>query len=409
MSGIFTYPSITSDSSPIIFLPETGTTYFDSNSQKTYLRTGTIAQSSLYPTVATNELLMVHGASVTGSLPTANITSYATNGTGTILLATGDATNIWRSTNYGQTWAAVAHGNANPVTAVVWTGAQFVGLGNSASAITSRVSTDGLTWSAGGSAAVTTATANTTRAAHDGTNGVAVCQSSSTAQACRFTNGVTLTAVSLSQAINAQPTIAVNTGAGRWLVMGFGVTTASQSTTADGSAWTNRTVPNANGLTAGNGLFVTASSSVGISSSPDGVTWTTYQIPGSSLDSGSLYSTVYSATPTNFPVQFDAANGVFVFSSSATASSPITQFAYGSDLTQLRFRQHRPITGGVSIVLPVSSHLLILAQNASTGGVWRAANWFTSSEYVGSVLPVTNQPATPAQNSRRMVGYMKVT
>lgn len=337
------------------------------------LRSGTLALASSYPSATSPivEHLMCHGAAqiVMPAAPTmASSHNWAANGTGTIVLCYSDATNVMVSTNHGASWSLIAHNLGVQATTVCWNGTQFIVAGNSTTTITCSYSVVAAVFTLGGSATVTTATANTAKMVWDSIGSLALIVASGTnaTQAATTPSGVTLTARTLSQVItNPSPMVLGAVGVGRWYIAGS-TTAATQSTAADGSTWVTRTAPaalpaNAYSCQAALSNFI-LSAPTGIYKSTSGTdgTWTFVSVP--SLGGG-------------VTLAFDGTRVIL-----NTLGGTSAQFCYTTDLINFNVRQvaFNPANG---YVIPSGANLAIVGSSGTIGSY--ASNWATSSEYLG--------------------------
>lgn len=400
------------------FYPESGTMITKPN-KEVWLRSGTVAASSLYPAAASVEAVMCHGAaSVT--LPTAAaITGFAHNGAGTAVAAYGDATNVLVTTNYGASWANVAHSNANPVKDVCWNGTQFITAGNSTSALTCSYSVAAAVFTAGGSAAGTTLTANTVRITWNGSIALLAAAAGTASAAATTTSGVTLTARTLSVAPSTSINVLCLTslGANQWLIISND-TNVNRSTAADCSTWDFVSLPTsapANGAAAaGNGYFCFGVMSTGkIYRSSTGATgsWVSATIP-------SAYAA--DSTPNNNPgllvnsplgITFDGTR--FLIASQIGSGSAFSYlFGYTTDLVNVTTRQivFPVVAAATPLPLSVGTGLVLLPGVATSTVASYSPNWFTTCDYVGSAARFSAPTPTAGiyTISRPVIGYVRV-
>lgn len=350
------------------FIPDTGVLVNKPSSGEVWLRSGTLALSSLYPAAIAPivEHIMCHGAAqiVMPAAPTqASPFSWAANGAGTIVLCFGNVTNVMVSTNHGASWSLIAHNLGVPATTVCWNGTQFIVAGNSATTITCAYSIAAAVFTLGGTAAVTTATANTAAIVWDSVGSLALITVSGTsaAQAATTPSGVTLTARTLSQNLTSPaPMVLGALGVSRWYITSS-TTAAVQSTAADGSAWANRTAPAASSSSIGalNNLVMANSIIIYKSTSGTDGTWTSVSNP--------FNSTITFA--------FDGTRLIL-----NTLISTSAQFSYTTDLVNFTARQCAFLPAG-GYVIPSGANLAIVGSSGTVGSY--AANWATTSEYLG--------------------------
>lgn len=136
-----------------------------------WLRAGLALAAAGYVQAATVAHLRAHRFTRTATQASALVSALATNGSGTfVAVVPGDATNVYTSTDGGQTWTARAHNIGIGACAIVWTGARFVAVGNNATTdVKAATSPDGVTWTLSSIATgLTATTAGTVDIAWDG-------------------------------------------------------------------------------------------------------------------------------------------------------------------------------------------------------------------------------------------------
>lgn len=407
------------------FMPDSGTLITKPNGE-VWLRGGSIASSAIYPAAATLEHMMVHGAGGGAiALPaSAAICGFATNGAGVAIACFSNATNVLYTNNFGQSWSLIAHNlGALPSTDVIWNGSRFIVVGNSTTSLAFAYSITGAVFTVGGTAGLTSATANTARIAWDGTIAIAVV--GATTQAASTPDGVTITARTISQAI-AQPLIAVlpSLGVNRWYVTcSNNAATSSQSSAADGSAWVNRACPNAAGVAAiAAGLgYIALGSGASIWRSTTGAdgSWILSTIPSANLTGSGGVGGISISFPLS--LTFDGAR--FLIGSVGQTSVSPNQFGYTADLVSFTTRQfafagasasgalgYAPLSFGSNVALLPVNIVGYVGTQISTAATY-SANWFFGSEYVGSVVPIYNQPSAILGGvgySRLAPGYVRI-
>lgn len=397
-----------------------------------YGRSGVQFPAASFPLAAVRQNMMINGLPST-SATALRVTGWATNGAGTIVVAYGNATTVYVTTNGGQTWATVNHNNANAVTDVAYNAlnGRFISVGNTAAAITCSFSTTpASTWTAGGtSGALTSLSANSARVMSDGATCVAAAAvtAASTAYIATTVDGATVTArtgLPVSLSVAASPLIAVlpSLGATRWLVATGVAGTAqwNRSSAADGSAWTAvNSADNSNnmiGLAAGNGIFISMATAGVYYTSPDANTWTTRQLP---ISLGTQQSDMFNPSPpagAGVTVMASFLNGLsfdgtrFLTNSFLTAaSSPNGLFGITTDgLTWItRQLSYAAASSFGMAVMNSGTGLATLnyGNTVSLNGALYSANWFTSCDFVGrarSFQQTVPSTATP------MVAYYRI-
>ncbi len=409
----------------ITFHSERGS-YFTRNG-KLRLRSGTILPAAGYPLAAADGGLMVNG--IASTIP-ANIavTGWATNGTGTWIIAYGNASTVLISTDNLATLTTKTHNNANPVVDVQFNAAssRFITFGCSTSAVTCSYSANaGSTFTAGGSLTPgVTPTANTVRSACDGTICLAAWQSTASNTAVVTTaDGVTLTSRTLAAATaaNKQPLVAVlpSLGGARWLISNE--SSGQSSTAADGSAWVSANIPNGYripcGLAGGNGMFLGINSTDnGYIKSTNGTSWTIKALP-------SLYSVTNPTTDLFSPggvgsvypnwLQFDGerfVTGTANASRAANTAQGIFGYTLDGELwstRQLTF-PCESVAGSQLAVMSGNGYLGTLpAGVANQIGAQNSASWKTTCDYVGKARPVYVKGLAEGVSSP-LVGYVGI-
>lgn len=367
---------------------------------QTFARTGTVYAFGSYPLAAADGGLMVNGIAATLPASVA-ITSWATNGAGTIVAAYGSGTNVIVSTNNGATWATAAHNNT-VMSAVVWnaTSSKFVLLGNDATFLYCSNSANGTTWTAQTSTAMFggVATSNTVAAVCDGTTVLCAVKSSSTTCAATTTDGSTLTARTLAAALSGSGQInvaqMVSLGVNRWLISQN--TSLQQSTAANASTWVTRTYPFSAGAAAGlcsggSQLLLFSDSSNTYATSPDGSTWATRGFPFSA--SGSANDLVSpnggNANPT--APNWLSHDGTRFITGTACNSRISGTFAYSSDGISWDSRQVTSAcvaSGGLAVISSNGYLVTLPVTLASLIGAQYSANWVTTCDLVGKARPI---------------------
>jgi len=404
------------------FLLDAGTIVVKPDMSK-FLRSGTVGLSTLYPQAAKIESLMAHGTGISTLPAAASITAYAYDSNNTVVLCYGDATNVMVSTNKGVSFSLVPHNLGIAATSVIRTATRFIVAGCDGTNVKCSYSTTGATFIAGGSAAFGGSPG--TRMMWDGTIAVIGVSSAGTATGTIFTttDGATLTPRAIPGQIYSISSSTVRVicnpaaGANRWLLVGVGNTVAARSTAADASTWESVVLP-ASGIVStsgGLGLFVCATGST-FYASPTGATgsWTTLanpQIANTVNVSGSF------GIAGDMSIQFDGTR-FLIGTTSSFPSAFSQQFAYTTDFKNFTARQTIPqsigIVGNPSYLAatPIGANLLLLPAYASSpsNSYIYAANWFTSSEYVGSSSPfwAAQTAGGTAVPQRTIYGYVRV-
>ena len=402
------------------YIPDSGTVITKPDQTK-FLRSGTVALSSLYPLAAKIESLMAHGTGISTLPATTSITAYAYDGNNTVVLCYGDTTNVMVSTNKGVSFSLVPHNLGIAATSVIRTSTRFIVAGCDGTNVKCSYSTTGATFTAGGTMPFTGSAG--TKMAWDGAIAVIAVSQNGVATSTVFTttDGVTLTARTIpAQVYSTSSTVRIicnpSAGANRWLLVGVGNKGAARSTAADASTWESVVLPVTTivSTSVGLGLFVCATAT-NFYTSPTGATgsWTAtanQQMTNSSSVSGAF------GVAGDMSIQFDGTRFLI-----GTTSSYVTtfsqQFAYTTDFKNFTTRQTIPQSIGTNnssylTAVPISTNLLLLPAAASSpsNSYIYAANWFTSSEYIGSSAPfwmaqVAGGAGVP---QRTIYGYVRV-
>lgn len=404
------------------YFPDSGTVLGRSDGS-VFLRSGTVALTSIYPLTAGVESLMAHGTGISTLPATASITAYAYDGNNTVVLCYGDATNVMVSTNKGVSFSLIPHNLGIAATSVIRTGTRFIVAGCDGTNVKCSYSTAGVTFTAGGTIAFNGSPG--TRMSWDGSIAVIALSwaGQTTNTILTTTDGATLTARTIpAQIYSTSPsTVRIicnpSAGANRWLLVGVGNTVAARSTAADASTWESVVLPvtTITSTSVGLGLFVCATGS-NFYTSPTGATgsWTAtanQQITNNLSISGAF------GVAGDMSIQFDGAR--FLIGTTTSFSSSFSQqFAYTTDFKNFTTRQTIPQSIGTAnnysylTVVPVGANLLLLPAFASSpsNSYIYAANWFTSSEYIGSSAPFWMAQVTGGANisQRTIYGYVKV-
>ena len=228
----------------LMALPSAGMLQTLSDGSK-WLRTGVIVAKSVAPTAALVETLRAHqfSESASSALPSVAASFLVTNGSGTYVVGygSGDATNVYVSTDYGVTWTARAHNMAGATGpfGMCWTGSYFVGVNTAGTTFYACTSPDGVTWTASATGVTSggTYTANTAKVVWTGTT-VFACTAATGANQC-MTSPTGLTGTWTTRVLAVSISSAPQLDASSYgIIMQFG--TSVQTGTADGITWTSR-------------------------------------------------------------------------------------------------------------------------------------------------------------------------
>lgn len=403
------------------FLLDAGTIVTKPDMSK-FLRSGIVGLSTLYPQAAKIESLMAHGTGISTLPVTTSITAYAYDGNNTVVLCYGDATNVMVSTNKGVSFSLIPHNLGIAATSVIRTGTRFIVAGCDGTNVKCSYSTTGATFTTGGTIPFTGSAG--TRMSWDGAIAVIAVSQSGVVTSTIFTttDGATLTARTIpAQIYSTSSTVRIicnpSAGANRWLLVGVGNTVAARSTAADASTWESVVLPVTTimSTSVGLGLFVCATGT-NFYTSPTGATGSWSTIINQQMTNSSSISGAFGVAG-DMSIQFDGTR--FLIGTTLSFSSTFSQqFAYTTDFKNFTTRQTIPQSIGTTnnpsylTAVPIGVNLLLLPASASSpsNSYIYAANWFTSSEYVGSSAPFwMAQVAGGAGIPQRTIyGYVRV-
>lgn len=349
-----------------------------------YLKTGLAKSTTGYDLAARSESTQVFGLPCTGNFPT-TVKGYATNGTGTIVVADGDATNVRVSTNNGATWSNVAHNLATPAVGVAFNGTStWVVIGNTTSAFKiSSTSAPQTSWTARTPpSSFSAGTADSASVCWDQTNLKFACVAAGGTSnfAAYSSDGTSWTAISLSVSLSVKTSIAAST-TGQLVAIGNGVSTNKSSNATSWSTGGNIS-SSSGGVIFALGTFMSVysdgSSARTIQTTTDGTTWTssTPNITGSHT----FLSSVFNASGNSSYVMVATVSGNVVF--------------YTTNLTNWKIKQTTTVT---PIPLAVSSTKAFFVSSSS-----KYTLDITSADYVGSSHVIFSSSSTNG------VGYMKI-
>lgn len=207
-----------------------------------WLLTGFLLPSSGYAAAAALDHLRAHNLTASASAaPGGVMTSIATDGASTFVLAYGNATNVYVSTDGGVTWTQRAHNAGGNVRKVIWTGTRFVCVANSTTNLFAATSSDGVTWTASAVAGSLSLTADTVVTAWNGSVVIVVAQGSTNAYTSPSGLAGTWTARALGGTVGSAPQI--DAGAFQSVILNGTSNTTGHFKSADGTTWSTLTLP----------------------------------------------------------------------------------------------------------------------------------------------------------------------
>lgn len=298
-------------------MSELGQLYVKPNGEE-WLRSGSTISSAGYAQAAAIDYLKTMGTAGTQTTPMSAYVGVATDGAGRFVAAYANNTNVLVSTDYGATWALVAHNAGGTITDVVWDSKDslFVCAGNTTVLFLTSSQTAasvGSAWTARTGSVIVGGTADTARIKQSAAETVMVCRAGTTGNASRSTNGTTWTAANFITGISNTTMALISLGSSIWIAIDGGTTTYQRSTDG-GATWANATLPASCGHgAAGNGLCVISDTSGNMYTSSTGATgsWTSI---GAVLGSGSSVSKlIYDGVRFLVTAAFGSASGAPVF------------------------------------------------------------------------------------------------
>lgn len=394
--------------------------------QATYLRTGTVTATATYPQAALNDYSKAFGVTANSSFI---FSDFATDGNLTIVGVAGQGI---ASTDGGLTWNSITLPTG--ASGVCWTGSRFIAAGHGGStSINLSYSTNGTSWTAGGTQTVSGAVfTGTVAIRHDGTNGVVACANGQSTWVFTTTDGSSLTPVVMGGAIAASPRIAVmpSLGANRWLITTSGNTSVYRSTAANGSAWSGlQTGPDsAVAICATSNKFIVGRanklyySSTGLSGS-----WTTVNkdVRNWFLGSADVNNMGYLINAQN-ALHYDGARlwvgsdigvSATAYANSVSYTTDLTTFASWTQVQSVVVFSGAVTTSATISPMTVGSSLLMIKSVGMSSGsgvglvsggqACLAANWIIGPAYVGHSAPLTFQN-DGTYETNRYVGYIRV-
>lgn len=242
-----------------VFMSDISSIYTKPNGEQ-WLRSGTLIGSAGYAQASAINYLKNVGTSGTQATAMVAYVGVATDGAGKFVAAYANATNVLVSTDFGATWATVAHNAGGTVVDVVWDSKDslFVCAGNTTVLFLTSSQTAasvGSAWTARTGSVIVGGTADTARIRQSSTETVIVCSGGTTGNASRSTNGTTWTASNLSSILASNKT-PISLGSSIWLIV-QSVTGVTIRSTDGGVTWADATTSSAT-----NGSNGAASSSI---------------------------------------------------------------------------------------------------------------------------------------------------
>jgi hypothetical protein len=312
------------------FMPDVGGDFTDVDGSY-YLRSGLGATAASYPTAATKEHIKISGVPNTYSGGAA--TQIADNGAGTIVVADASTT-LKVSTDGGVTFSSVNPALSSLGTeAVVWNGSRFIAAAISSANMYCSYSTNGTSWTSGGTFALTGSSTvgvrgvwngsvaffvggNVTNAACTTPDGVTVTQRTLPVEygsSAPIANGSTIVYQAYTGALytttNGSSFTAKGSASGHMGIVGstyiiFSISTNSYVTTTDLTTFATRSIPFAASVTGFTGMNFTADGTRGYFScnassgglganklmyTTDGINWTQRFLGASCASNGSWF------------------------------------------------------------------------------------------------------------------------
>lgn len=354
------------------------------------LRSGYYADAASYPIAAQLEHCKISGIAATNSQSILHLQS-ADNGSGTIVVTYSGATgsNILVSTDNGATWANVSTGLTVAPTGVVWNGSRFIVAGNDGSNFYTRYSTNGTSWSAGGTLAHTGVTVGSVRLAYNGTVVYGVGSGSTATNASAFTtnDGVTLTG---RTAATGSTLLGISGANG---VFVHTINSSSFYTSTDGISFTTRSAPSIAELSAylGGQWMLKATTGNTYYTTSNFTSFITGTIPGTA-----------SYIEANYSLSFDSSR-VYVGLMSTTTSLGFPAIMWSPDLINWYVRS---VTSALGVNTAWHCHAgkYYFAKGATSSATILRSSSFTTADYVGAALLTS----TPASLSSPAVMYRKL-
>lgn len=371
----------TGGSTPTVWRADIGPTFTDSGA--TYLRAGTlVSPASTYPIAAAKDYFKAYGLTATlpATLPT-NVTGSANNGASIFTIAFGDNTNVYASTNGGQTWSTVAHSLANAAQAVAWGGGNGIAVGNAAAAWAVSSTTTGTSYTVRTGATLAGATANTANAIWQSASSLFVAACQGTTSACQTSpDGTTWTARTLSTALTGRPLMCHGNGVTLIGVNG----SATWNRSVNGTTFANTTMPTtAIYAVVGTSTLLYCFSNAGYYTSTDGTTWSSlksYPFTNISPVNGAPYN--YTSDGTNAIISYCG-------DQSGNLTTNIASTSDGNTWA-LRWLSASNTSGaGYGWGLSANATKLVAFDTQSPNQkALYTAGWPASPDYVGSGMPV---------------------
>lgn len=374
------------------FFPLMGSVMITPDGQE-WLKTGLAKDKTNYPIASATPSCQVIG----NAAPTytgGDIVSSATNGTGTIVIVptTNANVNLYVSTNYGATWATVAHNLGQVAKSVAFNGTTWVVVANTSSNLVVSTSTNpASTWTLAGNVLSIQgggATTDTASVCWDNTNSrfIAVTAGGSTTNAAAYSsNGVSWTGVNLSSVLSSATSIAVN--GGTILACCYGSSVVNKSVNG-GTSWTTAASSGTSysNIVAASGKFFRTSSTTAIYYTTDGVAWTSGTLSEAGVNSNADKQILVSDGTTIF---FNASASRFIGSTTDGVS-----FVYkGANFNQ---------NTGSSIACGGTNK--IFCYGASTTNMYTQN--YNTCDYVGSVTSIYH--SNVAYSYQQLVAYIRI-
>ena len=413
---------------------EKGTTISPTNEDiSTYLRSGTTATVATYP-LAVGKGIDCYGTA-TGGVSTSFAGDIAHDGANTLVATTGASNSVSVSTDGGATWTATAVSLAGVnIVSVCRLGSRFIVAGNAGITLKLAYSTNGTSWTAGATQALTGNANDSASIVSDGTIALIVVVDGGTS-AFTTTDGTSITVRTIPAILVGNGTRAAvipSLGANRWLIAGPGGTTAYRSTAADASTWsaaqTLPTQPYASLISTSDKFILVKSGVLYYSSTGLTGSWTTVTLPpiatkayGGSLDTSAGGKCQAHFDGTRLWVGATIGTTTTSIASHAVYTTDLSTFATWTPV-QAYQTFNGLVTKGAGIAPVVCGTNLVFMKieggntgssnygNASTSTPTyiQQTNWASGPARVGLTMPVTLDANAGTYFTDKLVGYVRV-
>lgn len=372
----------------IKFFPPLGTSFTVGTQE--WLKTGLAKDKTNYAEAGNTSSCQVVGVPSTIGSPY-DVRASAFNGTGTVICVT--STQVLRvSTDYGATWSAV-NPSLTGCSGIAYNGTKWVIVGNNATNIYIKSSTDGVTWSNLATLSYSPANAaqNSASVCWDSVNSrfvLVLCGTSTTESSAYSADGISWTKVNLSTAlITGTSSIASYNG----VVLAGCSDGTIQKTTNGGTSWS--TAPgsgsNCSNIVVANSKFWRIASASSIASSTNGTSWTT---------STTVPELGFGVANLNY--QCLASDGTTLFFN-ANASKHV---GYTADGTSFYYKSAKWATGTGACIACSGTDKVFATNGSSDPGLYIAN--IKGSDYIGTSTTYYNLGTT--YQAGYLVGYMRI-